>query len=158
MSLFIYPLSFRRACQAVDALHRHHRRPQGHKFSLGAMTFSGDLVGVAVVGRPVARGFDDGLTVEVTRLATDGTANSCSLLLGAAWRTARAAGYRRIITYTQEGESGASLRAVGWRIVGQRRPRAGWDCPTRPRRGNGVDFVGRTLWENTARSGPLPRP
>ncbi|MEU5307113.1 XF1762 family protein [Streptomyces noursei] len=158
MTLSICPLSFRHACEVVDAMHRHHRRPQGHKFSLGAITASGDLVGVAIVGRPVARAFDDGVTVEVTRLATDGTRNACSLLYAAAWRTAKAAGYHRIITYTQEGESGASLRAVGWQAIAHRAPRTGWDAPGRPRQVLGTEFVARTLWEKTARATPLLRP
>ncbi|WP_338059637.1 XF1762 family protein [Streptomyces nanshensis] len=146
-------MSFREACAYVDRVHRHHDRPQGHKFSLGVMA-DGRLVGVAIIGRPVARAYDTGVTVEVTRVATDGTPNSCSALYGAAWRTARAAGYRRAITYTQEGESGASLRAAGWRQVAQRPARAGWDAPSRPRRSKGTDHVARVLWEITARQAP----
>jgi len=51
--------------------------------------------------------------VEVTRVATDGTPNACSLLYAAAWQAAKALGYRTLLTYTQKGESGASLRAAG---------------------------------------------
>ncbi|WP_078875518.1 XF1762 family protein [Streptomyces sp. NRRL F-5053] len=148
----IVPMPFREACAYIDRVHRHHKRPQGHKFSLGAVTGDGRLVGVAIVGRPVARAYDDGFTVEVTRLATDGTPNSCSALYGAAWRTAKASGHRRALTYTQEGESGASLRAVGWRRAAERPARAGWDSPSRPRRTLGTEQVGRTLWEITAKA------
>jgi hypothetical protein len=84
------------------------------KFCLGVARDGDDsavLVGVAIVGRPVARGFDDGLTLEVTRVATDGTRNSCSMLYATAWRATRALGYRRMITYTQAGEPGSNLRA-----------------------------------------------
>ncbi|MFD6434298.1 XF1762 family protein [Streptomyces venezuelae] len=147
-------MSFRDACAYVDRVHRHHKRPQGHKFSLGAMTEDGRLVGVAIVGRPVARAFDDGYTVEVTRLATDGTPNACSALYGAAWRTAKASGHQRAITYTQEGESGASLRAAGWRLAAARPARAGWDAPSRPRRVLGTEQVTRTLWNVTAKDAP----
>ncbi|MEV7182211.1 XF1762 family protein [Kitasatospora sp. NPDC093679] len=146
--LSVQPLSFAEACTVVERLHRHHRRPQGHKFSL-ALLSGGDLVGVAIVGRPVARAFDDGLTLEVTRVATDGAANACSALYGAAWRTARAAGYRRLITYTQDGESGASLRAAGWLRAAELSPRRGWDTPSRPRTDRGTDRIARVLWEIT---------
>lgn len=88
---------------------------------------------MAVVGRPVARHNDDDWTAEVTRLAVvDGQPNACSLLYGAAWRACRALGYRRLITYTLSTEPGTSLRAAGWRVVGEVRGRS-WDTPTRPR-------------------------
>ncbi|GAA4869720.1 XF1762 family protein [Kitasatospora terrestris] len=157
MSLSIQPLSLAEAGAAVEKLHRHHRKPQGHKFSLALMSGK-DLVGVAVVGRPVARAFDDGLTLEVTRVATDGATNACSALYGAAWRTARAAGYRRLITYTQDGESGASLRAVGWRRAAELSPRRGWDTPSRHRDDRGTDRIARVLWEiTTANAAPAMR-
>ncbi|WP_030237885.1 XF1762 family protein [Streptomyces sp. NRRL S-350] len=157
--LRIRPLSFAAACAFVTEHHRHHAPPQGHKFSLAVVAEPDDqVVGVAIVGRPVARPFDDGLTLEVTRVATDGTANACSALYGAAWRTARAAGYQRLVTYTQEEESGASLRAAGWRLVARRRPRPGWNVPSRPRRLQGTENTGRLLWENTTQHAPpLPQ-
>lgn len=97
--------------------HRHHKPVRGHKFSLGCAD-DGRLVGVAIVGRPVSRHLDDGLTLEVNRLCTDGTRNACSFLYGAAWRAARALGYRKIVTYILESENGASLRAAGWTCAG----------------------------------------
>ncbi|WP_449343248.1 XF1762 family protein [Streptomyces silvisoli] len=154
MTITVVPMAFRDACEYVDRVHRHHTAPQGHKFSLGARTADGRLVGVAIAGRPVARAFDDGLTVEVTRLATDSSPNACSALYGAVWRTAKAMGYRRAITYTQDGESGASLRAVGWRRAADRPARAGWDAPSRPRRRLRTERVARTLWEITAKDAP----
>lgn len=90
---------------------------------------------MAIVGRPVARHLDDGATLEVTRTASDGTRHASSLLYGAAWRAAKALGYRRLVTYTQDGESGASLRGAGWRVIASRPPRAGWHTPSRPRAG-----------------------
>ena len=59
---------------------------------------------------PVSRYLDDGHTLEVNRLCTDGTKNACSFLYAAAWRAARAMGYRKIVTYILDTESGASLR------------------------------------------------
>lgn len=88
--------------------------------------------GVAVVGRPVARHLQDGWTAEVTRVATDGTRNACSMLYGACWRACRALGWRRLVTYTLDTEPGTSLRAAGWTLVGD----AGggsWSCASRPR-------------------------
>lgn len=167
MSLRVVPVTFADACAFVAAHHRHHQPPVGHKFSLGVA--AGDvLVGVAMVGRPVARHYDDGLTLEVNRTATDGTKNANSMLYGAAWRAAKALGYRRLVTYTigpcpehegsfvaecercQHSESGASLRAAGWRIVAQLAPRKGWWTPSRPRDDRGTDGVQRTLWEASA--------
>ena len=89
----------------------------GHKYSLGCFT-GGQLVGVAITGRPVSRYLDDGLTLEVNRLCTDGTKNACSFLYGAAARAAKAMGYRKIITYILDTEDGASLRAAGWSCAG----------------------------------------
>ena len=40
-------------------------------------------------------------------------------LYAAAWRAARATGYKRLVTYILESENGASLRAAGWKCVGQ---------------------------------------
>ena len=77
------------------------------------------IVGVAIIGRPVSRHLDDGWTLEVNRLCTDGSRNACSMLYAAAWRAARAMGYKRLVTYILESENGASLRAAGWKCVGQ---------------------------------------
>lgn len=147
MTLRVVPVTFTAASAFVGMHHRTHPRTVGHKFSLGVA--SGDeLVGVAIVGRPIARHYDDGLTLEVTRTCVaDCERNANSLLYGAAWRAAKALGYRRLITYTQDGESGASLRGAGWRVVAARNPRKGWDVPARRRAGHGNDNVARTLWE-----------
>jgi len=146
--LRIVPVDLRTAQDFVDAHHRHHEKPVGHKFSIGVA--KGDkLVGVAIIGRPVSRVSQaEGRTLEVIRTATDGTRNANSMLYGAARRAAFALGYDRLITYTQEGETGASLRAAGYRVIAARPPRAGWDAPSRPRE-NKADYVARTLWETT---------
>lgn len=144
--LRIVPVSFNEASAFVAEHHRHHRPPIGHKFSLGVAT--GDqLVGVAMVGRPVARHYNDGLTLEVNRTCTDGTSNANSMLYGAAWQVAKGLGYRRLITYTQAGESGASLRGAGWKVVAERPARGTWWTPSRPRDDHGTSGVQRLLWE-----------
>ncbi len=147
MNLHLVPVSFQEAQQFVAMWHRHHRPPVGHKFSMGVANEDDVLVGVATVGRPVARNFDDGRTLEVNRTATDGTPNANSMLYGAAARATFALGYRRLITYTQEGESGSSLRGAGWKVIAERPARKGWDRPSRPAVDHGVDHMPRTLWE-----------
>lgn len=114
----IVPISLREANAFVSAYHRHHGPVAGHKFSIG-LSDGEKIVGVVIVGRPVSRYLDDGWTLEVNRLCTDGTRNACSTLYGAAWRAARAMGYKRLITYILESETGASLRAAGWKCIGQ---------------------------------------
>lgn len=137
-------IEFAEAAAFVAAHHRHHTPPAGHLFSIGA--FEGDrLVGVAIVGRPVARARQDGLTAEITRLCTDGTKDACSFLLGRCARAAMALGYRRIGTYTLASESGASLRAAGWRVVSEVKGRS-WDSPGR-RRLDKHPTSDKLLWE-----------
>lgn len=127
----IVPCAFSEACAFIKQHHRHHKPPVGHKFSLAVA--AGETVrGVAVVGRPVARGLDDGMTLEVTRVATDGTKNACSALYSAAWRASRALGYGRLVTYILEDEPGTSLRASGWKCIGKVGG-GSWSCPSRPR-------------------------
>jgi hypothetical protein len=138
------PITQREAFAFVKAHHRHHRPPRGHLFAIGASR-EGAVCGVAIVGRPAARELQDGWTAEVTRLATDGTRNACSFLYGACWRAARAIGYRRLVTYTLPEEGGGSLRAAGWKLIGE----AGggsWSRESRPR----VDThptQGKLRWE-----------
>lgn len=111
--------------------HRHHKPVVGHLFSIGA-AIGDDIVGVAIVGRPVARMRDDGVTAEVTRLCTDGTRNACSFLYGASARAAFALGFRRIGTYILSSEPGASLAASGWRLIGETSG-GSWSRDSRPR-------------------------
>ena len=146
--LQLVPVTFTEASQFVATHHRHHRPAVGHKFSIGVADGT-VLVGVATVGRPVARHFDDGRTLEVNRTATDGTPNANSMLYGASARAAFALGYLRLVTYTQEGETGSSLRGAGWKVVAERPARAGWSTPSRPQEDRGVDHMPRTLWETT---------
>jgi hypothetical protein len=131
MSLSLVPITLRDACSFIGQHHRHHDPPRGCILCVGAAA-NDHVVGVAVVGRPVSRELQDGWTAEVTRLATDGTRNACSFLYSAAWRACRALGYRRLGTYTLPEEGGASLRAAGWRCLGQTGG-GSWSCKTRPR-------------------------
>lgn len=146
--LRVVPVSLEEANSFVDEHHRHHRPVVGHKFSVGVEDEAGQLRGVAIVGRPVARGRDDGRTLEVTRLCTDGCDNACSALYAAAWRAAKAMGYERIGTYILASEDGTSLKAAGWRFVYEVTGRS-WDTPSR-RRTDKHPTDDKTLWEATA--------
>lgn len=118
--LDIVPVTLAEANAFVEQNHRHHGKTVGHKFSVAvADTETGEIVGVAIVGRPVSRHLDNGWTLEVNRLCTDGTKNACSMLYAAAWRAARAMGYKKLITYILDSESGTSLKAAGWKCIGQ---------------------------------------
>jgi len=141
------PIGFTDAAAFVREHHRHHTPPAGHKFSIAAM-MGGDLVGVVIVGRPVSRHRDDGLTLEVTRLCTVGNPNACSFLYGAAARAAFALGYARIGTYTLKSEPGTSLRAAGWRLIAET-PGRSWSVPSRPR-ADKHPIEPKLLWEQAA--------
>jgi hypothetical protein len=146
MTLELQPITFAEAAAFIRLHHRHHLPSVGHKFSI-AVNDGARVVGVVMVGRPVARHLANGWTLEVTRNCTDGTKNAASMLYGAAWRATRALGYRRLITYTLIEESGTSLRAAGWKTIGQTQG-GSWDTPSRPR----VDKAPtgqKTLWEMT---------
>lgn len=130
--LEIVPVSLEEANAYVSEHHRHHAPVTGHKFSIGVADESGKIRGVAIVGRPVSRMADNGWTLEVNRCCTDGIRNGCSMLYRAAWRAARAMGYRRLITYTLPEEGGASLRSAGLRLVGERGG-GKWSRAARPR-------------------------
>lgn len=131
MKLQLQPITRDEAIRFIEQHHRHSLPPQGWAFGV-AVNDGHQVVGVATCGRPVARGNQDGYTLEVTRVCTDGARNACSMLYGACWRAARALGYRRLITYTLQSEPGASLRASGFRVVGRVTARS-WGCPSRPR-------------------------
>lgn len=115
MSLRIIPATLEDANAFVRRLHRHNKPVVGAKFCIGVEKRA-QLVGVAIVGRPVAPKLDDGLTAEITRVCTDGTKNAASMLYGACRKAARAMGYDRIFTYTLPEEGGASLRAAGFKL------------------------------------------
>lgn len=146
------PMSTAEANQFVASFHRHNKPVQGAKFAIGA-THSDRLVGVAIVGRPVSRRLDDGVTAEITRCCVSGDApkGACSFLYSRCWRAWAAMGGQRMVTYTLDTESGSSLRGAGFRVVGQSpawKPGTGWT--TRPgREWQPVHGQGRLRWEVT---------
>lgn len=126
------PLELRQANMFVEKLHRHHPPVYRDKLRVGCEV-DGRLVGIVQLARPVSRYLDDGETIEVVRLCTDGTPNVCSFLYGKAARIAREMGYKRIITYILDSETGVSLKAAGWQFDGMTSSKS-WDCPSRPRK------------------------
>lgn len=132
--LSLTPLTIKDANYYVHLHHRHHDPVDIARFAIGCK-LDGQLVGAAIVGNPKARMLQDGLTAEVVRLVTNGTPHVCSKLYAACWRAWRAMGGERLITYILATESGTSLQAAGWSVVGQtqRYPR-GWDRKSRPRK------------------------
>lgn len=152
--LELQPITYDEACVFIGQHHRHHLPPQGWKFGIAvngpglapACTDMRGIVGVVTVGRPVARHFDDGWTLEVTRCCTfPAYKNAPSMLYGAAWRACKALGFKRLVTYTLESEPGTSLRAAGWRCLGVAGGRS-WDRENRPRM-NKAPIDQKMLWE-----------
>lgn len=148
--LVFTPITLTEAMAFVDQHHRHHKAPQGGLFAI-AVSNGEEVLGVAIVGRPVARMVDDGWTAEVTRLCTVEGApmGIASKLYARAAQVAQLMGYRRVISYILASETGVSLKAAGWRDVGL----AGggsWSRPLRPR----VDkhpIEQKRLWESQER-------
>jgi hypothetical protein len=133
MKLVLHPINLSEARAFIRANHRHHKPPLSGLFAIGcAVEGKHAPCGVVIVGRPVARWEDNGWTAEVTRLCSTGEQNVCSMLYRAAWRAAKAMGYKRLITYTLCSEPGTSLVAAGARLLGE----AGggsWSRENRPR-------------------------
>lgn len=129
--LEVVPITFAEAREFVKRHHRHHDPPVSHKLSVG-VAMAGTIVGVAIAGRPVSRRQDDGWTLEVYRVATDGTRNACSILYGALRRAGSALGYKRFLTYTLDTEPGSSIKGAGWELTGTT-PGKSWSVPSRPR-------------------------
>lgn len=139
----IRPITLKSANNFVNLYHRHHKPVAGCKFAV-ALYDDEILVGVAICGRPISRILDDGLTLEINRCCTDGTKNACSMLYGACCRVAKAMGYKKVITYTLQSETGVSLKAAGFiddGIAGAPK----W-TGKRSGRDNGVPAERKTRW------------
>ena len=130
--LTIKPIDLKSANRFVLDNHRHNGKVLIHRFSI-AVYDDDRLCGVAICGNPSARKLDDGETIEVHRVCTDGTYNACSILYGRCARIAKEMGWKKIITYLLESENGASLRASGWKIEAEGVGGANWNVPSRPR-------------------------
>ena len=128
MKLRPVPIKLKEANDFVEQYHRHNKRTQGGRFAIGATTGEA-LVGIAIVGRPIARLLDDGYTAEVTRCCVldESPKGTCSFLYGRCWRIWQQMGGIRMVTYTLQMESGSSLKGAGWKIVGENGIGGGWN-------------------------------
>lgn len=150
--LIATPLTLAEANKFIDELHRHHAPVHRDKYRVGAWdTEQNKLVGVVQVGRPVSRVLDDGKTVEVVRLCTDGTKNVCTFLYSRAARASKELGFSRIITYILENEIGTSLKASGWHIDHITKGH-NWNCPSRPRNTN-APTCNKQMWIKELKEG-----
>lgn len=145
--LYVVPCSLDTANQFVTLAHRHNKMVPGAKFCMGVVDETGHLRGVAIVGRPIARLLDDGFTLEVNRVVTDGTPNACSALYGATRKVSFDLGYRRLITYTLVSESGASLRGAGWNRMAEVQASQNWQKSRAGRKEQGVYQSKKWRWE-----------
>ena len=93
---------------------------QGWKACFGAYGPTGDLLAVAVLGRPRARSLDNGDAVELYRLAAHPIApsNTNSKLIGRGGGGARSMNYDRLLTYANlDEQEGTCYRAAGLELV-----------------------------------------
>lgn len=146
----LVPVSIQDAKRFVTEHHRHCQAPLSGRFAIG-LAIEDDLVGVAIVGRPVARAIEHVFTAEITRLCVrdDAPRNACSMLYGACWRAWKAMGGRRLITYTLQSESGASLRGAGFIVVGEVSG-GQWSREGRPRDKRSIYDQPKFRWEPSA--------
>lgn len=115
----IIPITLKVANSYVNKFHRHHNATTGCKFAIGIKNDNNELIGVAICGRPVSRYYDNGTTLEINRVCTNGTYNACSMLYGACCRIAKDMGYKKVITYTLKSEKGTSLKASNFTCEGE---------------------------------------
>jgi hypothetical protein len=146
--LVLRPTTIKEANRVVGLWHRHNRPVHGALFAVGVER-EGALVGVAIVGRPIGRNAQDGVTCEIVRVATDGTYNACSMLYGACCRAAKALGYRKVLTKTLVSEPGSSLKASGFQEDGS--IKAGLDWDRKGRRRVQVDLFGEETMPSEAK-------
>lgn len=126
------PMELKDAQAYINKYHRHHQAAHRDKFRIAASD-GNNILGVIQVGRPVSRVLDDGKTLEVLRLCTNGGKNVCSFLYSRAARVAKEMGYEKIITYILESERGTSLKSSGWKLEADGVGGSDWNVPSRPR-------------------------
>lgn len=143
--MILFPATLKQANTLIAELHRHHKPIVGHRYSIGCKDEQGNIIGIAVVGRPVAREVEQYEIAEITRLVTNGHKNACSFLYSACARAAQAMGYKRIQTAILITESGISLKASGFRFDHIIKGRD-WNCPSRGGRRTDQPMCDKQLW------------
>lgn len=146
--MIVVPLTLRQANDFVELHHRHSARTanDGGKFAIG-LTVDDELIGVAIVGRPVARMLAEVGTAEVLRLCVTPAApkGACARLYARCKRIWQQMGGRRLVTYTLARERGASLRGAGF-IIEAVVPARSWSTPSRPRPARALDREAKVRW------------
>ena len=135
---FAQPITVKAARQWCRAVHRHLPEVQGGLFAASVCNDDG-LVAVGIAGNP-ARVWQGTGRIVISRVAAlselehvgNHAAPACTMIYGSLCRAARALGYREAWSYTLPGESGASLRAAGFRYMGETSG-GEWDREGRPR-------------------------
>ena len=149
MKLNLVPLSRDEANAFVRQHHRHCGRVTSHRGAIGA-EFESALVGVAIIANPNSRVLakQDRLLCEIVRLCVsrDAPRNTASWLYARARRAANSLGFTRVTTVNLDSESGASLRAAGFRLEREMPAREGWGCKSRPRESLSTDGVSKRRW------------
>lgn len=147
MNLQIVPISIKQANEYVAKWHRHNSPVRIARFALAVQGEDGNIHAVGIVGLPLARALMDGYIVEILRVASDGTRNTCSMLYGNCRKAAFALGFNRVITYNLHTESGASLKAAGFQLVCTTAGGKTWQ--NRPgRKHQQVVFSEKNRWES----------
>lgn len=147
--LIAIPISNKEAIDFVLNFHRHNGKPAAVRFSVG-VSDGQRLVGVAIVANPIARALDDGFTAEVVRccVTDDAPKGTCSFLYARCWNAAKAIGFSKIVTYTLQSETGASLRGAGWKVIAELKARNPKDWMSRPgREWHNVVGQSKLRWE-----------
>jgi hypothetical protein len=145
----IVPLKIKEANDFVEKWHRHSARTNndGGKFAVG-LEHGGQLVGVAIVGRPVARLLQTPGAAEVTRLCTspDAPKGSESKLYSRVKRIWQLMGGTTIHTYTLKRESGASMRGAGMKEPAAEVAQQQWTRPSRERAERQIYVEPKVRW------------
>lgn len=126
-------LPLREACGFIARHHRHHVPPQGGIVALGLWEDE-KLVGIGILGRPLARAAQMNGDAELIRLCVlPDVAHAASALQARMKRVAQSLGFRRMLTYTLADEAGTSMRAAGMQRDIDLTRGGEWTTPTRKR-------------------------
>jgi len=139
-------ISLKAAQRVIVRFHYTHRAPIGHRFSLGVLTH-GQMMGVMIFGRPVARCEDQEGTLELTRMhifpSPEGSPQQ-ALALAETWIRGHRERFGRLIAYVDMDKDplGEVFRGTRWRcvLVGKAH-RDGWTS----RKGRIEDSGGKKL-------------
>jgi len=111
--IHVVPCTIKSAVSWIATHHRHLPTVNGGRFAVAIADDNGAIRGVGLVGNG-PRVWEGSTKMVITRVATDGVPNGCSMIYGALCRAGKAFGYTEAWTYTLPDEPGTSLRAAGF--------------------------------------------